>query len=99
MLEIDGGFATPNGFPKRRSRHERAGMVDQQRQDSKRLRCELEDLTVPHEDMIDRVEMELPETPYTVRITLLTEKLSESYSFSIEQRKGFATNSDHSVRD
>jgi len=61
MLEIDDGFGTPDGVPKCRSRHERAGPVDQQRQDSERLRCEPDDLTTAHQDMIDRIEIELPE--------------------------------------
>jgi hypothetical protein len=63
MLEIDDGFGTPNGVPKRRSRHKRAGPVDQHRQDPERLRCELDDLTVPPQDMIDQIEIELSEAP------------------------------------
>jgi hypothetical protein len=27
------------------------------------LRCELDDLTAPHQDMIDRIEIELSEAP------------------------------------
>ena len=63
MLEIDDGFGTPDGIPKRRARHERVGPVDQKRQDPERLGCELDDLAAPHQDMIDRVEIELPEAP------------------------------------
>jgi hypothetical protein len=98
MLEIDDGFGTPHGIAKRRSRHERARPIDQQRQDPERLRCELDDLTVPHQDMIDRIEIELAEAPQTVRKTLLTEKLPESYSFSIARASFFATDTDSVTR-
>ncbi len=61
MLEIDDGFGTPDGVAKRCARHERAGPLDQQHEDPERLRCELDDLTAPHQDVIDRIEIELPE--------------------------------------
>jgi hypothetical protein len=98
MLEIDDGVGTPDGFPKRRSRHERAGPVDQQRQYPERLRRQLDDLTTPYQDMIDRIKIELSEAPYTARRTLLTEKLSESYSFSIARASCFATSRGSDMR-
>ena len=48
--------------------------------------------------MVDWIEIELPEATYTARRTLLTEKLPESYSLSIERASCFAPNSVSAMR-